>query len=236
MIVNSKSLNIYAGGNFMIVMRIKLDHIYSFNNFEVDFTYPKKVKNSLVREEYLSGNESFRYKKVNIFIGSNASGKTTLMNALLSVIPHDKSGLVIQESEELHEDNHPDLMFQHVVSNHGEGHIEYTLKDLTINGLLTDNDYFIIGEIKGGEAAYFLNASYTGHKCWCSVHGINSTEALNKLADYVMYETSYSRNEIMSMLKCMETIVFLEDFKIKEISEVSDYDYLSGRINYKRIY
>lgn len=86
MIVNSKSLNICAGGNFMIVMRIKLDHIYSFNNFEVDFTYPKKVKNSLVREEYLSGNESFRYKKVNIFIGSNASGKTTLIKSIWSVI------------------------------------------------------------------------------------------------------------------------------------------------------
>ena len=86
MIVNSKSLNICVGGNFMIVMRIKLDHIYSFNNFEVDFTYPKKVKNSLVREEYLSGNESFRYKKVNIFIGSNASGKTTLIKSIWSVI------------------------------------------------------------------------------------------------------------------------------------------------------
>ena len=86
MIVNSKSLNICAGGNFMIVMRIKLDHIYSFNNFEVDFTYPKKVKNSLIRDEYLSGNESFRYKKVNIFIGSNASGKTTLIKSIWSVI------------------------------------------------------------------------------------------------------------------------------------------------------
>ena len=86
MIVNSKSLNICTGGNFMIVMRIKLDHIYSFNNFEVDFTYPKKVKNSLIRDEYLSGNESFRYKKVNIFIGSNASGKTTLIKSIWSVI------------------------------------------------------------------------------------------------------------------------------------------------------
>ena len=86
MIVNSKILNICTGGNFMIVMRIKLDHIYSFNNFEVDFTYPKKVKNSLIRDEYLSGNESFRYKKVNIFIGSNASGKTTLIKSIWSVI------------------------------------------------------------------------------------------------------------------------------------------------------
>lgn len=44
-------------------------------------------------------------------------------------------------------------------------------------------DYFIIGEIKGGEALYFLNAAYTGHQCWASVHGVSSTEAIDKLAD-----------------------------------------------------
>ena len=34
-----------------------------------------------------------------IFTGKGASGKTTLMNVLLDEIPHDKSGLVIQELE-----------------------------------------------------------------------------------------------------------------------------------------
>ena len=171
-----------------------------------------------------------------IICGKGAAGKTVLMNALLSVIPHDKSGLVLQESEELFDNEHPDLMFQHIVTNHGEGSIEYSLKDIAINGLLLDLDYYIIGEIKGNEAAYFLNASYTGHKCWCSVHGINSTEALDKLADYITYETDYSRSEIMSMLKYMQTIIFLEDFKIKEISEVSGYDYVSGQLIYQRIF
>ena len=45
-------------------------------------------------------------------------------------------------------------MFQHIVSAHGEGKIKYDLKDLSRNGLLVDLDYFIIGEIKGGEALY----------------------------------------------------------------------------------
>ena len=131
-----------------------------------------------------------------LFAGKGASGKTTLMNALIEHIPHDKSGLVIQENEELFSNTHPDLMFQHIVSAHGEGKIKYDLKDLSRNGLLVDLDYFIIGEIKGGEALYLLNAGYTGHRCWASVHGMSSREAIDKLADYVKYESDYSLNDI----------------------------------------
>lgn len=37
-------------------------------------------------------------------------------------------------------------------SNKHLNEIQFDLKDLARNGLLTDLDYFIIGEIKGGEA------------------------------------------------------------------------------------
>ncbi len=170
-----------------------------------------------------------------IFAGKGGAGKTILMNELLEHIPHDKSGLVIQENEELFSDEHPDMMFQHVVLNRGEGKIQYSLKDLARNGLLLDLDYFLIGEIKGAEALYFLNASYTGHQCWASVHGVSSTEAVDKLADYVKYESDYSKDDVMRMLRTMEVIVFLEDFKVKEISEVVGFDETTKNLIYKRI-
>ncbi len=168
-----------------------------------------------------------------LFTGKGASGKTTLMNVLLDYIPHDKSGLVIQENEELFSNSHPDMMFQHIVSTHGEGKIQYDLKDLGRNGLLTDLDYFIIGEIKGGEALYLLNASYTGHRCWASVHGMSSTEAFNKLADYVKYESDYSLKDIKRMLIGIKTIVYMKDFKVCEISEVRGME--NGEIVYEKI-
>ena len=168
-----------------------------------------------------------------LFTGKGASGKTTLMNVLLDYIPHDKSGLVIQENEELFSNSHPDMMFQHIVSTHGEGKIQYDLKDLGRNGLLTDLDYFIIGEIKGGEALYLLNASYTGHRCWASVHGMSSTEAFNKLADYVKYESDYSLTDIKRMLIGIKTIVYMKDFKVCEISEVRGME--NGEIVYEKI-
>ena len=170
-----------------------------------------------------------------LFTGKGASGKTTLMNELLEYIPAYRSGLAIQENEELFSDTHPDMMFQHIVMNRGEGKIQYSLQDLARNGLLLDLDYFIIGEIKGGEALYFLNAAYTGHQCWASVHGVSSTEAIDKLADYVKYESDYSKTDVIRMLKTLEVIVFMEDFKVKEISEIVGFSEATQTLIYKRI-
>ena len=170
-----------------------------------------------------------------LFTGKGASGKTTLMNELLEFIPENRSAAAIQENEELFSNVHPDIMFQHVVTNHGEGKIQYELKDLARNALLLDLDYFIIGEIKGDEAVHFLTAAYTGHQCWASVHGISSTEAIDKLADYAMHASSYSKAELMKMLRTMEVVVFMENFKVKEISEVVRFDETTKTLVYKRI-
>lgn len=170
-----------------------------------------------------------------IFCGKGASGKTTLMNALIEHIPHNKAGLCVQENEELFSDKHPNIMFQHVVSTSGEGKIEYDLQDLARNGLLLDLDYYIIGEIKGNEALYFLNACLTGHQAWCSVHGNSSTEAIYKLADYIKYASDYSQANVLKMLCSIGTVVFMKNFKVAEISEIVGWDNQAEDIKYRRI-
>ena len=168
-----------------------------------------------------------------LLTGQGASGKTTLINGMLDIIPLDKSGLVIQESEELFT-NHPDIMCQHILTTNGDGKINYTLGDLAVNGLLMDIDYFVIGEIKGAEAAKFMTASYTGTKCWASVHGSSSEDALNKLADYVKWATDYSLTDIYHMLRFMRTIIFMKDYKVWEISEVEGVK-SDGKLKYRPI-
>lgn len=171
-----------------------------------------------------------------IFCGKGASGKTTLMNALLDCIPFNRSGLVIQESEELFSNVHPHLMFEHVTSNASRGMPQYDLKDLARNGLLTDLDYFVIGEVKGAEAKYFINAADTGHQCWCSVHSPSSLDAIEKLADYVMYETSYSKDDATYMLKALDTIVFMKYYKVCEISKIVGWDHEKKSLIYSTLY
>lgn len=62
----------------MIVLNVYLDNFYAFKDFQINFTYPKKIVDSYIRNEHLENRPNFRYKKVNIIMGANASGKTTL--------------------------------------------------------------------------------------------------------------------------------------------------------------
>jgi ABC-type multidrug transport system ATPase subunit len=62
----------------MIFLKLKIDNFYMFNATEIDFTYPKKIKNSTIKNEYLAEFPNINYKKVCIFMGANASGKTSL--------------------------------------------------------------------------------------------------------------------------------------------------------------
>lgn len=170
-----------------------------------------------------------------VFAGPSASGKTTLMNALLDYIPKDKSVLCIQESEELFSNIHPNVYFQHMLKN-SRGQTVIGLSELGQNGLLCDSGYFIIGECKGAEVRDLLRASNTGHKCWCSVHSQSSRETIPRLADYVKYGSDYSLTEATRMLKDLETIVYIEGFKITEISEIAGYNEKEEKIIYKPIY
>ena len=167
--------------------------------------------------------------------GKGGSGKTTLLNWALDKLPDDISGLCIQENEELFS-NHPDIAFQHTIINRGEGKIEYDLGDLARNGLLMDIDYFIIGEIKGAEALYLLNAVYTGAKGWATVHGSSATEAMKKLVDYIKYNSDYSQEEALQMLVHLDTVVFMKDFGVREVQEITGYDPEIGDLTYKKIF
>ena len=157
-------------------------------------------------------------------VGYTNAGKSTLMNAMLDKIPFDNSAAVIQEADELFSNIHPDIMFEHIVASQGEGKINYDLKKIGTNGLLTDLDYYVIGEIKGDEAESFMNAVYTGHKCWTSSHGQSSTEGMNKLVDYIVRATRYDRHEVIKMLSAMKVVIFMKQYKIQEISEIRGID------------
>lgn len=69
----------------MIVLDVRLDNFYAFNNFHMNLTYPKKIVGSSIPDEHLLGRPNFRYKKVNIIMGANAAGKTTFGRILMKI-------------------------------------------------------------------------------------------------------------------------------------------------------
>ena len=70
----------------MPILNLKLNNILSFSNFEINFSYPIKLRRNLIGEENLESIPSFRYKKLNVFVGANASGKTSLMKCIWKIL------------------------------------------------------------------------------------------------------------------------------------------------------
>lgn len=69
----------------MIIMDLKVDNFLAFKNFHMNMAYPKKIVNSYIDAEYLVGRKNFRYKKVNILMGGNATGKTSIGKILMMI-------------------------------------------------------------------------------------------------------------------------------------------------------
>lgn len=152
-----------------------------------------------------------------LICGGNSSGKTTLLNALKETLPDNLAVLVAQQADELTTMFHPDMMFLHSLPGTGESQISYDLKNISIAGLTMDVDFFIIGEVKGAEALYLLNAAYTGQLCAATIHAPSADKAPNKLVDYAMYDSRYSRDELMKMMDCFQTLVFMEHYRVRQI-------------------
>lgn len=170
-----------------------------------------------------------------LICGGNSSGKTTLLNALKETLPDNMAILVTQQADELTTRFHPDMMFLHSLPRTAESRVSYDLKDISIAGLTMDVDFFIIGEVKGGEALYLLNAAYTGQLCAATIHAPSADRAPDKLADYAMYESRYSKEELMKMLDCFKTLIFMEHYKVRQIYACQGWNEETKNLKYERI-
>lgn len=171
-----------------------------------------------------------------LICGGNSSGKTTLLNALKETLPDDMAVLVAQQADELTTKRHPDMMFMHSLPGSGESQVNYDLKNISIAGLTMDVDFFIIGEVKGDEALYLLNAAYTGQLCAATIHAPAADKATDKLVDYAMYSSRYSREELMKMMECFTTTVFMEKYKVKQVFVNKGWDRDRKELIYERLY
>lgn len=168
--------------------------------------------------------------------GPNGSGKTTLTNQVLEETPHNKSAVIIQESEELFCNSHPEMVFRKVIPQKNGSAVSYALKDLARLALMESFDIIVVGEIKGDEAAELSYATYTGSQTMTTVHSNSAIEGYEKLIDYALdAQPNRTREHFAKQFKSLDTVVYVESFKCKEIYELGGYDNVTQQYTFKEI-
>ena len=115
--------------------------------------------------------------------GGTASGKTTLLNALIALIPDDQWIVAIEDTLELRIDSPNCVRFEAPRLQQGA----LTIRDLVHHALRHRPDHIVVGEVRGGEAADLLQALNTGHGgSLTTVHANNADSTLSRLASCAM--------------------------------------------------
>ena len=177
-----------------------------------------------------------RHSRGVVFAGAPGSGKTVMLNWFLEdAYEQSAEILVIQENDELF-CYRKGVMFEHVVSNPQHGEKACSLEDLGRMALVAGANVFVIGEAKGGEICSAITLSNSGCRTAITIHSPSANETVDKKADLAMrgYATSYAQAK--RMIKSFQTIVYLKDFKVQEISEIIGYDEEKEDMIYRPIY
>ncbi len=192
--------------------------------------FDEKIKNYLIDQSINKG-------KSIVFAGPPGSGKTTALNWFLED-GYESSAeiLVIQENDELFS-YRKGVMFEHVVLNPQRGELPCTLEDLGKMALVAGANVFVIGEAKGGEISSAITLSNSGCRTAITIHSQSSKDTIDKMADLAMRGTAnITYDQAKRMIKSFQIIVYMEDYQVKEISEIIGYDEEKKDMIYRSIY
>lgn len=170
-----------------------------------------------------------------VFAGPPGSGKTICLNWFLEEYEQSAEILVIQENDELFS-KRKGIMFWHVVDYATDDEQPVNLEQLGQLALVAGANVFVIGEAKGAEICSAMTLSNSGCRTAITIHSNSSTDTIDKMADLAMRGYAKDIVQAKRMLRSFQTVVYIEKFKIKEITEILGYDEATQDMKYRYIY
>ena len=183
-------------------------------------TETAELLKSLVRQRY------------NVVVGGGSgTGKTSLLNVLVSLARKSERVVVIEDSKELQ------LRLPHVVHLEAQpadsrGRNAISVRQLFNATLRMRPDRIVIGEIRGGEALDLVQAMTSGHRgCLATVHGTLPVDTLARIETMALMSdlpipTSVIRDQIASAIDIVVQVSRAEDGRrrVSHITEVLGID------------
>ncbi len=177
-----------------------------------------------------------------LVVGNTGSGKTTTLNALLSLVPENERFVLVEEVKEIK------IPHKHQVSTIVNKELDVSLESLVINTLRMRPDRVVIGEIRRKEECFALIDSMLCGQAkgtYTTFHAQTANEAILRLMSYGVMETdlssvdiiinqrrynSYSKNQIQEKRNIFEIVeVFYKDKKIQQ-NKLFEYDAEKDRL------
>ncbi|MFH1249230.1 MAG: ATPase, T2SS/T4P/T4SS family [archaeon] len=161
-------------------------HTITIRKFARDpWTFVDLIKNDTITSKVVSLIWLAIQYEMNVIIsGGTASGKTSILNAVIPFIPPNQRILTIEQTRELQLPSF--LYWCPLVTRlpNPEGKGEVNMLDLLINALRMRPDRIVMGEIRRKEEAEVLfEAMHTGHSVYATLHANTITETINRLSN-----------------------------------------------------
>lgn len=122
-----------------------------------------------------------RLHKNIVVAGGTGTGKTSLLNALSSAVPHEERIVVIEDSSELRL-SQPHTLYLESQTADAYGRGALTIRQLFVASLRMRPDRIIVGECRGGEALDMIQSMISGHAgSLTTVHASLPRDALIRL-------------------------------------------------------
>jgi type IV secretion system protein VirB11 len=200
----------------------------AFNQVKVTTSSPNQYDELLLEKKYCEFLKQAIQKKKNILIsGATATGKTTFLNACLKEIPNHERIITLEDVREI---QIPHTNKVHLLASKGEqGSAKINMPHLIEACLRLRPDRIILGEMRGAEAADFINATATGHDgALSTIHASSPKVAFMRLVHMAKLKPgmNLSREDILADFHSLIDIVVqisrirVQEKYIRFISEI----------------
>ncbi|MEM1792639.1 MAG: type II/IV secretion system ATPase subunit [Thermofilaceae archaeon] len=176
------------------------------------------------------------YRGFIMVLGPMASGKTTMMNAILTTINPTLKIASIEDTPEL---RLPHPSWQRFKSRYAysitESKFDIDLFDLVRLSLRYRPDYIVVGEVRGEEIRALIQAASLGHGCACTFHAEDPQAALVRMRSPPM---SVPDGNIM-LISCfvlLNRVKTQEGRVVRRVLEVTEVEPRDGTIGLRRIF